>query len=441
MVAQAAYIHIPFCRRRCYYCDFPIAVVGDKPPLGGDRINGSNSGTIAHYVEVLCEEIRQTPGGDHPLSTVFFGGGTPSLLAVEQLKQILQTLDRQFGITRDAEISMEIDPATFDLAQVKGYRSAGVNRVSLGVQTFQADLLAVAGRSHTPADIAAAIELIHQAGFHNISLDLISGLPHQTLQDWQESLEHVIALAPTHISCYDLTVEAGTPFSRQYKPGVQPLPSDETTADMYRLAQKLLTAAGYDHYEISNYAKPGYQCRHNRVYWHNQPFYGFGMGATSYLNSDRFSRPRKTWEYYAWVKEQGIRGEEGQEDKEGREDMGDRKGSENRIIATLSPSSSSSPSPSLSSPSALSPSDPPSSPSPEVLLDTLMLGLRLAEGLSLTTLTEQFGATIVGQVQALLHPYVQKGWVEMTNDRIRLTDPEGFLFSNVVLVDLFEQLE
>ncbi|MGI0487155.1 radical SAM family heme chaperone HemW [Pantanalinema rosaneae CENA516] len=417
MVAQSAYVHIPFCRRRCYYCDFPIAVVGDKPPLGGDRINGSNSGTIAHYVEIVCQEIRQTPAGDQALKTIFFGGGTPSLLAVEQLEQILQTLDCQFGIATDAEISMEIDPATFDLAQVKGYRSAGVNRVSLGVQAFQAHLLAAAGRSHTPEDIAAAIDLIHQAGFQNISLDLISGLPYQTLPDWQESLERAIALAPTHISCYDLTVEAGTPFSRQYKPGLQPLPSDETTADMYRMAQKLLTAAGYDHYEISNYAKSGYQCRHNRVYWHNQPFYGFGMGATSYLKGDRFARPRKTWEYYAWVEKQGVRGEGGQDDKEGREAVN------------------------LSVPSSPFPPSPPSPPSSELLLDTLMLGLRLAEGLKLTDLIAQFGVTIVQQVQELLQPYVDKGWVEMIADRVCLTDPEGFLFSNVVLVDLFEQLE
>lgn len=426
MVTQSAYVHIPFCRRRCYYCDFPIAVVGDKPPLGGDRINGSNSGTISHYVEVLCQEIRQTLVRDQVLNTVFFGGGTPSLLAVNQLDQILQTLDRQFGIATAAEISMEIDPATFDLAQVKGYRSAGVNRVSLGVQAFQAHLLATAGRSHTPQDIENALDLIHQAGFQNISLDLISGLPHQTLQDWQDSLERAIALAPTHISCYDLTVEAGTPFSRQYKPGMQPLPSDETTADMYRLAQKLLTAAGYEHYEISNYAKPGYLCRHNRVYWHNQPFYGFGMGATSYLKGDRFSRPRKTWEYYDWVKEQGMASEEGREGEGGKEGERGEEGKEGKEVLIPSPPSSSSP--------------PPSS-SPELLLDTLMLGLRLAGGLNLTELTEQFGVTIVQQVQTLLQPYVHKGWVEMTNDRIRLTDPEGFLFSNVVLVNLFEHLE
>ncbi len=173
---------------------------------------------------------------------------------------------------------MEIDPGTFALEQVQGYKTAGVNRVSLGVQAFQSELLEVCGRSHTVADVHKAVELVHRAGFQNFSLDLISGLPHQTLEHWQASLEQAIALSPTHLSCYDLTIEPGTPFNRQYSPGSSPLPSDETTAEMYRMAQRLLTAAGYDHYEISNYAKPGYQCRHNRVYWENRSFYGFGMG-------------------------------------------------------------------------------------------------------------------------------------------------------------------
>ena len=143
---------------------------------------------------------------------------------------------------------------------------------------FQAELLQACGRSAHCDDVYAAVELVHQAGFEHFSLDLISGLPHQTLDDWQDSLEQAIALTPTHLSCYDLTIEPVTAFGRQYKPGMQPLPSDEVTADMYRTAQQHLTAAGYDHYEISNYAKPGYQCRHNRVYWENRSFYGFGMG-------------------------------------------------------------------------------------------------------------------------------------------------------------------
>lgn len=400
--ALSAYIHVPFCRKRCFYCDFPITVVGDKPP---NKDNGF--GTIARYIGFLCREIKATPSCGKSLETVFFGGGTPSLLSVQQLGAILETLDCQFGISADAEISMEVDPATFDLAQVLGYRSAGVNRISLGVQAFQSELLAACGRSHRADDVYQAVDWLRQAGFANISLDLISGLPHQTLEDWQYSLEQAIALAPNHVSCYDLTVETGTPFSRQYKPGISPLPSDETTAEMYRLAQKMLTAAGFEHYEVSNYAKPGYQCRHNRVYWENRPFYGFGMGATSYIGGDRISRPRKTREYYEWVEEEKWKQAESNH-----------------------------------------------ASSSDVLLDTLMLGLRLAKGLSIPALTQQFGQEAVTKIWQCLKPYYHKGWVAVepgaiddfaaatlpSTGRIRLTDPEGFLFSNVILVSLFDEL-
>lgn len=402
---ESAYIHIPFCRRRCYYCDFPIAVVGDKPPL--PRTGSREYGTISHYVKILCQEISLTAPAGVPLSTIFFGGGTPSLLTVEQLRQILTTLNQQFGVLETAEISMEVDPGTFDLEQLQGYRDAGVNRFSLGVQAFQANLLQTCGRSHSVADIYRAVDLMQQAGVKNFSLDLISGLPHQTLDDWQESLARAIALEPTHLSCYDLTIEAGTPFSRQYQPGARPLPSDETTAMMYRTAQRLLTAAGYDHYEISNYAKPGYQCQHNRVYWKNRSFYGFGMGATSYLQGDRVSRPRKTREYYDWV-------------------------------AAMPPGDAT-----IAS-SAIDPG--------VVWLDTLMVGLRLAEGLPLAELADRFGQARVDRLWRCLQPYYKQGWVALSSDvvapeglptsgTIRLTDPEGFLFSNVILVALFEEFD
>jgi oxygen-independent coproporphyrinogen-3 oxidase len=440
MYPRSAYVHIPFCRRRCYYCDFPISVVGDKPPLGGgDRINGRNSRAISHYVEVLCQEIRQSDSSGKPLETVFFGGGTPSLLAVEQLHQILVTLDQRFGIVADAEISMEADPGTFDLEQIQGYRSAGVNRVSLGVQAFQPELLAACGRSHTVPEISTAIDWIRQAGFTNISLDLISGLPYQTLEHWQDSLEKAIALAPTHLSCYDLTIESVTPFGRQYQPGVSPLPSDATTAEMYRMAQRMLTAAGYEHYEISNYARPGYQCRHNRVYWENRPFYGFGMGATSYVGGERVARPRKTGEYYEWVEKEGLGiGDQGSGIRDQGLEIGDwglggeiqnsKFKIQNSELKTQT--------------LALRISD--------LLLDTLMLGLRLREGLDLGELIERFGETAIAQVWQCLQPYIEKGWVVgpesdspsvPTTGRIRLTDPEGFLFSNVVLTDIFEAFD
>jgi putative oxygen-independent coproporphyrinogen III oxidase len=423
----AAYVHIPFCRRRCFYCDFPIAVVGDKPPLRPTP--GQSFGTIAHYIPILCQEIQQTlPTTGPPLQTVFLGGGTPSLLTVAQLETILTTLDRQVGLTATAEISMEIDPGTFDRTQLQGYRAAGVNRVSLGVQAFQSHLLAACGRTHTAMDIQQAVADIQAVGLDNYSLDLMSGLPHQTLADWQDSLARAIALAAPHLSCYDLTIEPMTAFGRQFRPGTAPLPSDDHTAQMYRLAQQRLTAAGYQHYEVSNYAKPGYACRHNRVYWEHRPFYGFGMGATSFVGGHRHSRPRKTHEYYAWVAEGCPRSEGSSGGSSGRASTG-ASGGEERAALT------------------------------EDLLDRLMVGLRLAEGVAIAPLVQQYGGAMVERVGHRLAPYIEQGWVWVqagdgqpvdwplapgwttipANSRFGLRDPEGFLFSNVVLVALFDE--
>ncbi|MDZ8083286.1 MAG: radical SAM family heme chaperone HemW [Nostoc sp. DcaGUA01] len=379
-IVSSAYVHIPFCRRRCFYCDFPVSVVGD-------RLRGETSGTISQYVDVLCQEIAITPAFGQPLKTIFFGGGTPSLLSINQLQRILTQLEQRFGIASGVEISMEMDPATFNLEHLAGYRSAGVNRISLGVQAFSQELLQVAGRSHSVDDIFAAIDLIHQVEIPEFSLDLISGLPHQSLERWRDSLNKAVAVLPTHISIYDLTIEPGTAFGRYYKPGDSPLPTDETTVKMYEMAQRVLTDAGYQHYEISNYAQPGHQCRHNRVYWENRPYYGFGMGAASYIERKRFTRPRKTKEYYQWV----------------------------QAGATI---------------------DCQVTPPKEVLLETLMLGLRLAEGVNLAA----FGQEKVEEICRYLRSYFDKGWVEVAGERLRLTDPQGFLFSNVVLAELFEKL-
>lgn len=410
-VPSSAYLHIPFCRRRCYYCDFPVFVVGD-------RKNGENSGTIVQYVDVLCQEIQETPNLGASLKTVFFGGGTPSLLSVSQLSNILETLDRQFGIAAEAEISIEIDPGTFNLEQLRGYVAAGVNRVSLGTQAFQDELLLSCGRSHSVAEIFAAVEIIRSANIVNFSLDLISGLPHQTLTQWQASLEAAVEISPTHLSCYDLVIEPVTAFGRYFQAGAQPLPADETAAQMYRLAREILTGAGYEHYEISNYARSGYQCRHNRVYWENRAYYGLGMGAASYVQGVRLTRPRKTQAYYQWVREISAR----------------------------------------NSPNQLGESQPdlPMSEN-EVLLETLMLGLRLASGLSLSGLVDKFGEKTVDRIWQCLQPYWRQGWVEIVRSdgvratlredekpprsgHLKLSDPEGFLFSNTILSTLFSKL-
>ena len=339
-IPSSAYVHIPFCRRRCFYCDFPVKVVGD-------RARGENSPSISDYVRAIKREIAATPNIGKPLETVFFGGGTPSLLSANQITQIIESLVQQFGLSSSAEISMEIDPGTFDLEQLQGYVNAGINRVSMGVQAFEQELLQVCGRSHSVDDIWRSIDIIRQVNIPSFSLDLISGLPHQTLAQWQESLLAAVKIAPNHISIYDLTIEPVTAFGRYYKPGVAPLPTDELTAQMYRQSREILTAAGYEHYEISNYAFAGYQCRHNRVYWENRSYYGFGMGATSYVRGQRYTRPRKTTEYYDWV-----------------EELAEACG----VI------------------------DCPSTPVEEMLLETLMLGLRLKEGVNLSSLSQLFGA-------------------------------------------------
>lgn len=395
---HGAYLHIPFCRRRCYYCDFPISVLGDIPTPG--TLN-----YIEQYVNFLVKEITATPNPTSNLTTIFFGGGTPSLLPVKQLEKILSTLDQHFGIATEAEISLEIDPGTFNLNQIQDYRHLGVNRVSLGVQAFQDELLQVCGRSHSRDDIFVAVDLIRQVGIDNFSVDLISGLPHQSAAQWQNSLQAAIEIAPKHISCYDLVLEPVTAFGKQYQPGSKPLPDDVTTADMYRQAQQILTTAGYEHYEISNYAQKGFQCCHNRVYWENLPYYGFGMGAASYVNNQRFTRPRTRKEYYTWL-EQGAK---------------------------------------ITSPPLTS---------QDVLLEKLMLGLRLAEGVNLEAIREQFGEEALQTILTCLQPYQQRGWVEVKGKnqenlsigddlatRIHLSDPEGFLFSNTLLADLFNQLD
>ena len=421
-IPTSAYLHIPFCRRRCYYCDFPVFVVGD-------RKNGENSGTIVQYVDVLCQEIQETPNLGASLKTVFFGGGTPSLLSVSQLSNILETIDGKFGIAAGAEISIEIDPGTFTLEQLRGYAAAGVNRVSLGVQAFQDELLQACGRSHSVAEIFEAVQIVRSAGIVNFSLDLISGLPHQTLEQWEFSLKSAVEIAPTHLSSYDLIVEQGTAFGRYFEPGAQPLPADETAAEMYRLAGEILTDAGYEHYEICNYARDGYQCRHNRVYWENRPYYGLGMGAASYVQGRRLTRPRKTQEYYQWVRS---------------------------ISAKLGGETQPDIQPAIEQNFQVSEND--------ILLETLMLGLRLAEGVSLSVLTAKFTQQIVDQIWRCLQPYWKQGWIEiMTEDgailfegfanatlgegaqlplsgKLRLSDPEGFLFSNTILADLFSKL-
>ena len=406
LIPVSAYLHIPFCRRRCYYCDFPISVLGDKT-------NTNTSGSISEYVQFLCEEIKITPTYNRPLKTVFFGGGTPSLLPPRYLDKILATLDQQFGICADAEISMEIDPGTFSLEQLSDYKTLGVNRFSLGIQSFDDKLLEKSGRFHRYKDIEQSIDFIYRTNIINFSLDLISGLPYQTLEDWKSSLEKAIKIQPSHISCYDLVLEPVTAFGKQYKPGKFPLPDDDNTMLMYKMGQRILTEAGYEHYEISNYAQQGYQCLHNLVYWENKPYYGLGMGAASYSNNQRFTRPRTRKDYYQWIEK--LKQSDYSLDCD--------------YLDTI-----------------------------DIILETFMLGLRLKKGVDWSKIYTSFGENFIELIYKILLPYYQQKLVyfQDINDkfiteikdnnlhdinRVMLSDPDGFLLSNTILADLFAQLE
>jgi oxygen-independent coproporphyrinogen-3 oxidase len=401
-LTQAAYVHLPFCRQRCFYCDFPIAVVGPQQNL-------EQANWVKEYVEVLCQEIQSlTPGKLVPLTSVFFGGGTPSLLPVADLALILQTLERSLGFDSAIEISLEIDPGTFNLQRLQSYQALGVNRLSLGVQSFADDLLAGCGRHHRYADIERALEDLNRCSFPNWSLDLIAGLPQQTLCHWEDSLSQAIAAGPTHISCYDLVLEANTALGKTMKPETAPLPVGDTTAAMYELAHHQLSQAGFEHYEISNYARPGFTCRHNLVYWHNQPYYGFGLGATSYVGGVRITRPRTRQAYYHWVCQlpHSYTGEI----TSGKEQS----------------------------------------------LETLMLGLRLAPGVAIAAIpnltrpeqeklleillpSAQTGlVALVGADGAVWWEKPPGGWQEVTT--VRLTVPRGFMLSNQVLGHIFAHL-
>ncbi|WP_448380102.1 radical SAM family heme chaperone HemW [Gloeomargarita sp.] len=390
LAPQAAYVHIPFCQQKCYYCDFPV-VVDHKP----------DSRHRAKYLEILRWEIKLTPPGQQPLTSVFFGGGTPSLLTPAELGQILQDLREQFGFAEEIEISLEADPGTPGIQYLEDYQELGVNRLSLGVQSFIPELLWVSGRTHTVEDIETAIHKIQACGWENWSLDLIQGLPGQTLEHWKFSLQKAIEAQPKHISVYDLTLEPKTRFYRDYPEDSPALPGDELTAEMYCFAHEFLEKHGYHHYEISNYAQPGYQCRHNLTYWRNQPYYGFGLGATSYIDQVRFTRPKYLHSYYQWVKEQATLG-------------------------------------------AIAISDDPPSVK-EQLIESLMLGLRLREGINLTQLLEQFPAAIKTSVANLivrqLRRFQAEGWVGNQQEQWFLIPPQGFLLSNTLLTHLLLELE
>ncbi len=281
----ALYAHIPFCKTKCPYCDF-LSCAGAES-------------LIQPYVDAIQAELRwwskllQRP----PLSTVFFGGGTPSLLPAESVESLLQAIRDSFEADYLREVSIEVNPGDLTPAKTEAYIVAGVNRLSIGVQSFDDHLLKVLGRRHTSSQAKAVYRMAQQTGINNISIDLMFGLPYQGLEDWRQTLVQAIRLRPSHISAYCLTIEAGTPFDLWIKSRRLPEPDPDLEADMYLLAEELLKTGGYRHYEISNWALPGKECAHNLTYWHNEPYLGVGSAAHSYLGGFRFRNLASPGEY------------------------------------------------------------------------------------------------------------------------------------------------
>lgn len=293
--AIGIYVHIPFCVRKCYYCDFNA---GPASNAVRDR-----------YVAALCEEIRQSTqeprrpeggglaGCGRRAATVFFGGGTPSELNASQLHAIVAAVEKTFPPLPDAEWTLEANPGTVTLESLRAIRELGFNRISLGVQSFHDVHLKALGRVHTAAEAIEAFHWAGEAGFANRNVDLIFGLPRQTLSEWRLDLERAIALGAEHLSLYGLTIEAGTLFGRWHAAGRLPLPDEELTAAMYEHALDALAAAGYEQYEISNWALPGHRCRHNLRYWRNEEYLGFGVSAASYVDGARWTNVADWREY------------------------------------------------------------------------------------------------------------------------------------------------
>ena len=372
------YIHIPFCKSKCVYCDFYSLPNAEKE--------------MNRYTAALCRHLEETApqAAAHLADTVYFGGGTPSYLGLRRLQKILKTVRKNYHIASDAEITLEANPDSIgDWRKIRALRRAGVNRISLGVQSASDEELQALGRPHTYAQAVDAVGAVRRAGIHNLSLDLIYGLPGQTLALWQRTLNCAAALEPEHISCYGLKVEEGTPLWDMQ--GDMDLPDDDLQADMYLWTVERLAQLGYEQYEISNFAKPGFASRHNLKYWTLGEYAGFGPGAHSDLGDVRYAYVKDLDAYCQGIKNGG---------------------------------------------SILSESE--RIPPRERDLEYLMLGLRTVRGIERREFENRFRLSFT-PIQETLEGFVSSGRAVQSDGRWHLT-PEGFLVSNQIIGQVLDAL-
>jgi putative oxygen-independent coproporphyrinogen III oxidase len=395
LASISLYLHVPFCQAKCHYCDF-----------------NSYAGMLGHrerYVEALAQEIRLAgrrarlaDGTSRRCRTIFFGGGTPSLLTAEQVDGLLREARSAFAVSDDAEITLEANPGALEYGRLDALRAVGVNRLSMGAQSFDADLLRWMGRIHSPAEIETAFAAAHQAGFTSVNLDFIFALPNQSLATWADTLERALALGPEHLSLYSLIVEEGTPLFAWVRDGRVLPADDDIAADMYEYAQQRLAAAGYGQYEISNWAKPGHECRHNLTYWRNLSYIGLGAGAHSNFAGHRFAEVRPIAGYISRVRA-AVAGDNGESGTD-----------------TL-------PAGAIASDEAIPPA--------LEMAETAICGLRLNNGISLAEFAERFGRSFEQVFDERLAEVRDLALIETVGDRVRLTE-HGRLLGN----EVFERL-
>jgi oxygen-independent coproporphyrinogen III oxidase len=376
--ALTIYVHIPFCIQKCGYCDFNAYLY--------------RHGTAHSYLTALRREIVHTAGEQpwmgYTVPSVYFGGGTPSTLAPADLTGLLSLIKHHFPVSADAEITLEADPGTIDLAGLEALREGGFNRISVGVQAFDDGLLQRLERLHSAADARCALAWARQAGFMDLNLDLMFGLPGQSLSAWERSLHEAIAFAPAHVSVYGLTIEERTSFHRRQQRGELRLPDEEVQVAMFERADRLLTAAGYAHYEISNYAFPGWRSRHNLHYWQHGEYLGFGAGAHTYLGGYRHENERLPGRY----------------------------------IRAIAAGSSAAGEPEFIDPTRR-------------IHEGLMVGLRLREGIDLEAFARTYGVHLASAYREPLAELVHSGHMLYVDGHLRLTD-RGRLLTDAVLARL-----
>lgn len=369
------YIHIPFCIKKCAYCDF---------------LSWKDSGEEREaYVQALEKEISSYSefAKDYRVSTVFFGGGTPSVLEGEQTERILKKIRDTFRVEKDAEITLEMNPGTAQKEKLLLYRELGINRLSIGLQSVKNENLKLLGRIHTYGDFLDSYRMAREAGFDNISADLISSLPGQTLEEWKEELEILQETPLEHISVYQLIIEKGTEFYEKYGEHEELLPDEETSREIYLWTGKYLKEHGFEQYEISNYARPSRKSRHNLRYWERKDYLGLGLGAASMVHNIRMSNTRD-WEKYI---------EGSQNPKRLREEV--------EFLEE-----------------------------PRQMEEFMFLGLRKTEGVSRKEFRRTFGRELDMVYEKALEKHLENGMLEASKDRIRLSQA-GILVSNQVLSD------